>query len=1052
MKTRFAIFSLLLLFITGICADEKFIVENGIPTAEIILSESPTRMQRVAAEEFRTQIEKISGARLPILTAPTGGSVKIFIGASEHNPVDAEGLKDGAYHIKTGPDWMALIGEDTDFEPTLPFARNNGDIPRAQEEWEKIVGAPYGMPMKGLYKNRLRLPGDIGKPDGATTAKDETLEIWGFDERGSFNAVCDYLRKLGARWYMPGELGEVLPTMNTVQLPEIDETVEPDFSMRQFNFRFSVAREDTSMWAMRLGTRNDASIQIAHGMSTMTNNETVFAEHPEWFALYGGKRDFKPGNSKCNLCYSDEGLFDETVRYARAQLDNYDFKTVSLMPPDGYTSICQCEKCEGKDSPERHERGLLSNYVWDFTNRVAKEIAKTHPEAKILNGGYGVYTLPPDNIEKLEPNVVVCIVGGRRPINKAGYKGEGEAAPSALRAAWAEKTETPLIIFENYPFTARGWYLPTFSAKSLTESVNASKGITMGEDIWLSAGRDFATEGIGFNHFLVYFTARMYWGGKDADGDALFREYCRLFYGPAEKQMHAFFTYCEENWKAMETDEELANTALELFAGAQAAADSESVYGKRIALIDDFLEGLRMKAEQLSQKRGPVPKVRLVGDAYDIVIDGKLDDEYWEKCPVAATGRLYELQTGRIPTFGTTFKAGWYGNGLYFAIRCEESPGETPVNAATRDDDTALWHGDAIEIEIATETHSYYQIAISPEGQIVDLDREASKGNQLRWNSKAEVATKIENDHWTLEIRIPVTQDENDPLHQVIGRKPTQSLPWHINICRQRIREDGQELSALSPTGTKSFHETMKFAHFYDGRSHQFEADPDVTDFVTEFRAATKARKPGPFLALAQSEDITDLQKSAALEQAAFYTREGADPIIEQISIEEVKKSAQMQHLLAQRKAPEVISQFGDEDISQWPFWKSGDGHYHRGRAFFILKDGPKAESDLSESVKWIGDPRKRTSVLQALGQNRENNLGDDEGALEAYREILGDRESFGGADEFYALQGIARIQTRREEFDEALSTLNRVSPDKLQGSWKESFQKAIETVKAARP
>ena len=93
------------------------------------------------------------------------------------------------------------------------------------------------------------------------------------------------------------------------------------------------------------------------------------------------------------------------------------------------------------------------------------------------------------------------------------------------------------------------------------------------------------------------------------------REYCRLFYGPAEKQMHAFFTYCEENWKAMEKDKALADKALELFAQAQSKAEPESSYGKRLTLIDDFLKGLRMKTKQLGQKRGPVPKVRLLGDA-----------------------------------------------------------------------------------------------------------------------------------------------------------------------------------------------------------------------------------------------------------------------------------------------------------------------------------------------------------------------------------------------------------------------------------------------------
>jgi hypothetical protein len=93
-------------------------------------------------------------------------------------------------------------------------------------------------------------------------------------------------------------------------------------------------------------------------------------------------------------------------------------------------------------------------------------------------------------------------------------------------------------------------------------------------------------------------------------------------------------------------------------------------------------------------------------------------------------------------------------------------------------------------------------IAISPAGHVVDLDRGAPRGQWFTWDAKAEVATHIADDHWTVEIRLPVTTDENDPLHQVIGRKPTQSLPWHINLCRQRIREDGQELSALSPTGT----------------------------------------------------------------------------------------------------------------------------------------------------------------------------------------------------------------------------------------------------------
>jgi tetratricopeptide (TPR) repeat protein len=1021
------------IFLTSSALAQPLLVENGQPRAEIIISDKPTRMQRVSAHEFRQQIEKISGAKLPIVTQPSGSAVKVFIGASAHSPVKADGLKDGAYRLASGADWLALIGDDADFEPVGPFARHNGDIPRAQAEWEKIVAAPYGLPAPGLYKHRTKV-----------TLDGETLELCGLDERGSFNAVTAFLQRLGARWYLPGELGEVLPSLKTIELPKLDETVRPDFALRQFNFRFATCGPDSALWVMRLGIRNDERLQIAHGMANMTNREEVFA-HPEWFAIYGGKPDFKPGDSKCQLCYSNDELFRETVRYARALLDTFQLESVSIMPPDGYTSICQCEKCQGKDSPERNERGLLSDYVWDFVNRVAKEVGKTHPKAKILNCAYGVYTLPPLKIDQLQPNVLVGIVGGRRPMNKADNKTEGEAAPDMLRAAWAKKTANPIINFENYPFTDRGWYLPAFVAQSMGDTVISTKGMSQGEDIWLTVRQDFDKVATGFNHFLVYFTARAYWPGYEPA--VALREYCRLFYGPAETEMLSFFTFCEANWKVMDEDKAKADESLALFDKAKAKADAESVFGKRLVLIDDFLKGLRMKSQQLGQKRGPVPTVRLVGDAKGVVIDGKLDDEYWQNCPVAATGKFRELQTGRVPTFGTSFKAGWQGSNLVFAIRCDERHSEKLNIAATREDDQAIWYGDAIEIELATETHSYYQIAISPNGHVVDLDRGAPRSQWFGWDSKAEVATHIADDHWTVEISLPVTTDENDPLHQIIGRHPTQSLPWHINLCRQRIREDGQELSALSPTGTEGFHEPMKFAHFYDGRSHQFDADPTVTDFVIAYRDATQKRQPEPFHALATGK-LNDFQKSAALEQAALLDKKAT--FIDQIPIEAVKKTAQMQNLLANFNATEVVKQFAAEDITKWPFWKRGDGFHARGRAYSIAKNGEKAETDLRAALDFIGDLRTRETVLLVLAQNRETNLKDDPKALEAYQAILEGKTRLGGADEYSALQGIARIQTRRGQFDDALKTLNRAEPEKLQGIWKTHFIKSIEEVQKA--
>jgi len=1042
-------------------AAQPLLVEDGQPRAEIIISDKPQRTTRLAAQELQNQIAKISGARLPIVTQASGKAVKIFVGASALSPIKADELKDGAYRIASGADWMALIGEDTEFTPIEPWAKHNAEIVdgKAQGEWNQITGALWGLPNLLIYKSRFTLPGDIGRPAAQAAEKAVPLQMWDQDERGSFNAVCGFLMKLGVRWYLPGELGEVLPVLKTIPLPKLDETVRPDFEQRRFSYHGGVHGLTNSMWFMRLGVRDPYGIQDAHGLDTMTNQAEVFAAHPEWFAMYGGKRRFEPGAVN-QLCYSNEELFQETVRYVRAQFDHFKMSMVSVMPPDGYTAICQCEKCKGKDSPERDQGGLASDYVWGFVNRVAKEVRKTHPHGKVLNCAYGIYSLPPLKIDKLEPNVVFSIVGARVPRNN---KPEQQAAFRQLRESWVAKTHNPIINFENYPFIDRGWYLPAFTPHAMGESTNATKGISYGEDISLTVPQEPSTAGIGFNHFQVYFTARMYWGGKNSDVDAMFREYCRLFYGPAEAEMRTFLEYCEANWQEMEKDKLKADEALALFDQAKAKADAASAYGKRIALIDDFLKGLRNKSQQLGKVRGPVPGLRLVGEARSkIVIDGRLDDEAWKNAFPSATCSLRELQTGRPPTFGTTVKSTWLGHDLYFAIRCDERRGEKPNIGTTKEDDGAIWYGDAVELLLETESRSYYQIAISPSGAVVDLDRGASRDKWFTWDSNAEVATQIADDHWTIEIRLPITPDENDPLHQVIGRKPDKSLPWHINICRQRIREDGAEYSTFSPTGTDGFHEMMKFATFYDGNSFEFDHGPPDDDFLEKTRIAADFARTGKreealaaYTAAAEGK-ITNLQKSHALELAAGYARhlrkfELADQLTGRIPIEVVKKTAQMQSLLDQFKAAQVIEQFGSEDISKWPFWKRGDGLHWRGRAYSITKVGEKAEADLRAALEFTSEPRTRDSILLLTAQNRENNLQDDAKALEAYHAIVAGRTRIGAADEYAALQGIARILTRRGQFDEAIKTLERADLPNLGGVWKENILKSIEAVKQSR-
>ena len=297
-----------------------------------------------------------------------------------------------------------------------------------------------------------------------------------------------------------------------------------------------------------------------------------------------------------------------------------------------------------------------------------------------------------------------------------------------------------------------------------------------------------------------------------------------------------------------------------------------------------------------------------------------------------------------------------------------------------------------------------------------------------------------------------MTDDENDPLNQVIGRKPSQSLPWHFNICRQRIRENGSEHSAFSPTGTAGFHVPIKFAYLYDGRSHSFDVDETVTDFLIEASAAGKlmsSRKYdealAAFVALSERQKATDYQKSHALSQAAACARFGkhferATDLASQIPLEAIAKTVQMENLLGERKWDAVIEQFGNEDVSTWPFTQIGAAAFARGRAYYGERVGDKADADFRLALEFTSDSRVRMSILRTMGQNREMVLKNDDLALETYRTIASSKTNTGSAEYFSGLQGAARLLTRRGDYAEALKVLNLVEPKKLGGSWRGSM------------
>jgi hypothetical protein len=804
-----------------------WLIQDGRARAEIVIAERPPRMVALAARELQEHLLKISGAKLPIATEPSSDCpAQIYVGRSLHTDrlgIRDDGLPHGAFRLVSGRNWLVLLGHDSDYEPPSCYFRGGGQskVPEFLKQWDADVAARAS-------RIAVDLASDKWDPHLYYLWKEYSskLGIWEKDQRGSLNAVYAFLQTLGVRWYAPGELGQIIPQKSSIELPRVEKTVRPDFALRfpyQYGRNFFCNKPDEILWQLRMGFHQapeligDSYAGIGHGIQQVIGREEVKRAHPEYYKLENGHR---VTDGRWQLygapCLTSPALFAANVRYVRAMFDLFGEPMISVMPTDGYVSTCQCDTCKTRGSPERGYAGMISDYVWDYVNRIAAEVRKTHPDRKVSCLAYGAYFLPPESIAQLEPNVQVGLAQHRC--------GDGETANPARRAEilavrrqWQKKIppgHPPFFIYDYYRYAVPGGktqFLPVFFPHAIAADLRSLKGLSWGDfvEVYRPIGDD-KVDSIGVTHLNLYVTAKLWWDA-DQDVDKLLDEYYALYYGPARDEMKAFIAYCEASWPALDKSPEKIAQVFVLLQKAEAKAGSDSVYAQRIAQLAGYLRPLTDLARQLSAPRGPVPEYRLrEREAKDIRLDGRLDDAFWKGIEPRP---LRETETGRRAASRTTFMAAYAHGSIYFGIKCLDAGAKALACPATKRDDMALFDGECVELLLETQCHSYYQIAVSPPGSLVDIDR--AEGLNTLWSSNIEVATHMDDGCWSMEIRVPVAdpmQADVDPNHGVAGRLPSETYPWHFNVARQAIRDNGVEHSAFSPTGVPGFHVPKKFA------------------------------------------------------------------------------------------------------------------------------------------------------------------------------------------------------------------------------------------------
>ena len=319
------------------------IAENGKSKYHIVIPVGAIPSERYAAEELQLYLEKMSGAKIPIVTdTEKPSSREILLGDNSR----LAKLRAKIDFATLGPDGFVL--------------RTDG--------------------------NRLIIAG--GKP------------------RGTLNGVYTLLEeKLGMRWFTP-EL-EKVPRLDRIELPKLNETRVPALENRDVYWSEPMhhadfaARHRINGQHYGLKEKHGGAFTVyypfVHSFDRLVPPE-LFKDHPEYFPLIDGKRK----GGYVQRCLTNPDVLKMSIERVRQWIKEHPEATIISVSQNDTFNNCQCEQCKAIDDAEGSPAGSLLKFV----NAVAEAIEKDHPDVRIDTLAYQ-YTRKPPRTIRPRHNVII---------------------------------------------------------------------------------------------------------------------------------------------------------------------------------------------------------------------------------------------------------------------------------------------------------------------------------------------------------------------------------------------------------------------------------------------------------------------------------------------------------------------------------------------------------------------------------------------------------------------------------------------------------------------
>lgn len=397
---------------------------------------------------------------------------------------------------------------------TGPPAENVQQLPLLVGELgEKVFGAPK---KTAPFKQGFRL-----------VASNKSVGLYGESDLASSYAVYELLDRLGCRWYMPGELGEVIPQTKTIALAEMDFSSAPGTTYRGIWYADEAYK--------RRNRHGGLLLSAGHALEHYVTKEQRL-QHPEWQAEINGKpHPIRLKWSNPNVANAIAARINELADVERAP-------SYSLSPEDGaeFDESADDKAIDATDYDTTVQTTSITDRLMVLTNRVAAQVTRRHPDALFGVLAYVQYTRPPVR-EKVHPSVVPQIApitySRSHPMNDDRVPGNKDLR--YLVQGWGKAARQTSVYFY-------GYYLAETSAP---QPMLAKWGHDV-PFVLQNNCKFWQPETIpNFETHLhaLYMSCRLAWD-PSLKPDAVYDEINSRFYGAAAKEMAAYWQYLDEVW------------------------------------------------------------------------------------------------------------------------------------------------------------------------------------------------------------------------------------------------------------------------------------------------------------------------------------------------------------------------------------------------------------------------------------------------------------------------------------------------------------------------